>query len=235
MLNLDTIIFNKKGEAMGELVDRVLARRPAAMVLAVFFCLFMGAFPALAGEKGAMEIGLSWHYPMAQGDASELESGMAYGAMFQYWLNSTSTIVVGLDHLSFEVPFTLDGEDVGGTYVSNVIHFGLRYRPELDLWIRPYAEAGLGIQFWNLEYDAAYVDRGGGGSIAYWAGAGLEYEFLEDFALGLNARYYYTPLDDNMEYAAETMPSRDKFFIHRDELKSVGFFEAGVEITWKFK
>jgi opacity protein-like surface antigen len=187
-----------------------------------------------AAGKGAMEIGLAAYYGWPTGDAQEFEPNYSYGMVFHYWLNDTSTVLVGWDMMSHEVPFTVDGEDENFLYNALVLYVGARYRPEVDIFFKPYLEGGMGYQMWSTNRVPKMVDEREGSSVAYFAGTGWEYDLAHTFTVGTSFRYYYMVMAEKMEERSVTTgpDSRKKY---KDPFVNVGFATAGIELTWRFK
>lgn len=207
-----------------------LIDRKWAAVAAILFFLFLPL--TSRAEKGTMQIGLASHWAAPQMDLSELDPGLAYGLIFHYWLNDTTTIVVGYEEFRFDGPLEIDGEDEGLEFTTNVIMFGARYRPEVDFFLGPYLEMGVGYQTWKVNPDP--LDSRSGGTMAYLAGVGIEQDILHAVTLSAGLRYLYMPMGEKIETEA-TMVAADTYEVEKDELVDGGYITAGVELVWKFK
>lgn len=199
----------------------------------LFMALFIPQLTFAQKSKGTMELGLAAHYNVPQQDVSDLEPGMGYNIVFHYWLTSTTTVTGTLDYMSYEWPLEVDGEDESLDYTAWVLSVGIRYRPELDLWVRPYGEAGLGYQSWTTYPGVSGIDSRQGGSVAYYAGLGFERELFHAFTVGFNARYFYMPMNERLE--SEARSTGGDYKIDKTSIRDVSFMNAGLEFTWKFR
>jgi opacity protein-like surface antigen len=213
------------------IMERMGAGLAAAALLAA---LFPGSPARAEAAKGTMQIGLASHYVWPQADADRLEPAADYGVIFHYWLNSTTSIMAGVDMLSFHAPLEVDLKDEGLTFSTTTIMAGVRYNPRIDLWIRPYAELGLGYQSWQIKPGPSGITSRSGSSVLYFAGAGLSYDFRQAFTAGLNLRYIYFPMNEGLDVSAVHKTGK-KYDVTRDTFNDVGFLTAGVELVWKFK
>ena len=190
--------------------------------------------PAWAYGKGAMELGLSSHYDWPGMDASVFDPAFDYGLVFHYWLNDRSSIMAGFDQLAFSAPFEVDGSDEGLDYTSSVFMGGLRYRPEMDFALRPYLEGGVGYESWTVKPGGGSLDNRSGSSVAYFAGTGLEYEIRRALTVGVNYRYLFYSMKENLEREAVSVPGGN-YDVSKDPFKSVGFGTLGIELTWRIR
>ena len=197
--------------------------------LAIIFLASAGAF---AKEKGAMEIGLAAHYDLAQGDALEFDPGTSYGVIFHYWLNSTSTIMLGFEQFAFQAPLEVDGSDKDMDYNISALEVGWRHRPKVDLFVKPYFEVGFGYHNWYLQ---SPVEDREGSSVLYFLGLGLEYEIRHQLTISANTRYYYMAMNENIETEAISIGPGIYDDIDDAPLKDVRFLGTGIELTWKIK
>ncbi|HUT54260.1 MAG TPA: outer membrane beta-barrel protein [bacterium] len=203
----------------------------AAVLLAA---LAVGAPARADGGKGAMQIGLSSHCLWPQADADSLDPAFDYGVIFHYWLNSTTSIMAGVEMLSLNAPLLVDGKDEGITFSTTALMAGVRYRPKIDLWLRPYAELGVGYQSWQTNPGLSELKSRSGSSVLYFAGGGLSYDFRHALTAGVNVRYLYFPMNENLESRALHKTGK-KYNVTTDPFENVGFVTAGVELVWKFK
>lgn len=232
MLNLTSIALKRACRRSAG--KRGAAGRMVFMAALFFMVVMLVAHPAVAEGKGSMQIGLAVHYLTPCRDASDFEPDPGYGAVFNYWLNSTTTILVTVEQLSFHVPLEVDGDDEGSRFTATVLGAGIRYHPELDLWIDPYFEAGLAYQSWSIDPSPRFIDARNGGSVAYFAGAGLNHEIRHSVTAGLNLRYYYLPMQEQIEREAVSFPGGGHH-VTRAPLRELGFLSAGIEVEWRFK
>lgn len=200
----------------------------AAVLLALGF-----SSTAPAATKGAMEIGLGGRYVWPQWDLAHLEPAFVYNLTFEYWLNTTTTVVAQYDQMSFVSPLEVNHRTEDLRFNTGVLTGGARYRPKLDLWIQPYLEAGLGYQNWNTNSDLRQVKSRSGSSIAYYAAGGLEYEFRHSLIVGLDVRYLFTPMKENLE--TSVTGASGNWEVRQDPLKEAGYLSAGVQVVWKFR
>jgi len=207
--------------------------KAVAIGLALFAIIFSAETAQAAKSKGTMEIGLSSHYNIPEQDVEDMDPAMGYGIVFHYWLTSTTTVTGTLDYMSYEWPFEVEGEDEGLDYTTWILGVGVRYRPELDLWIRPYGEAGIGYQTWTSYPGVTGIDSRNGGSVAYYGGLGFDRELFHAFTLGFNARYVYTPMNDRLE--SEAWRSGGEYRLDKTPIREVGYVTAGLELTWTFR
>jgi len=211
------------------------SHRPAAALgLGCFLLLFFFSPPAFGSSKGAMEIGLSSHYAWPQQDVADLSPGLDYGAVFHYWLTRTTSVLVGLETVTFECPLKVDGRSKRLLFQAVMLELGVRYRPEVDFIFKPYLEAGVGYQFWSTDPSPSFLDSRSGNSLAYFAGLGLEREFAGRFTWGLNLRYHYFPMRENLEREVFTNPD-GSYLVEKDAIREVVFVSAGFELTWRFR
>lgn len=208
---------------------RTMTPRLLAAVLALAGATAF-AVPARA-EKGAMEIGLAARYAWPQMDLSRLEPGLDYGVIFHYWLNSTTTVDVGIDSLTHRAPLMVDGAEQDLIFQTYVVEVGMRYRPKLDFFLQPFAELGVGYQFWSVDLEPSALDDRSGSAMAYYAGLGLDYPFLGQFSAGIDARYWYLPMQESLEEKVSAIGGDET----KTDLRNAGFLAAGIELTWKFK
>lgn len=227
MLNLCSIENNAIKGAPGP----ARHRRYWTMLLFLFSLLICS--PSLA-ERGAMEIGLSSHYSWPQMDVDEFDPALDYGFIFHYWLNDTTSFQAGFEQLAFEGPLKVDGKDKGMVFDVGVIELGIRYRPEVDFLFKPYLEGGFGYQFWSTKPGASIIESRNGGTIAYFAGTGLEYEFYHTVTAGLNLRYRYMPMNEKLEEEAITI-GPNLYDVKDTKLEMAGYPSAGFELVWRFK
>jgi len=208
-------------------------RKRAAWVACLFIYLLLSPLPCRA-EKGAMQIGLASYYAAPRFDLEGQDPAVSYGIMFHYWLNDTTSVELGFEYLNFPGPMEVDGEDEGINWVSQVLGVGLRYRPELDFFLDPYAELMFGYQFWNTVPGDEIIDSRNGGSVAYLAGAGLEYNFRHNLVLSMGARFRYLPMREDIEREVRTI-APETYSVEEDELFDVGFLTGGIELVWRFR
>jgi hypothetical protein len=231
MLNFGLIIIN----IAGGLAPRLSWRKKGLCAALALFLALAFSGPALAEVgKGTMQIGLSTHYVWPQMDVKDFEPNYDWGLVFHYWLNRTTTIMVGFEQLEFEVPFEVDGEDEDLGFSTGVLELGVRYQARVDLLAKPYVEAGLGYQTWTIDPGADFLDSRNGGRVIYFAGAGLSGQLGYWFAASLNLRYFYMPMNDEIEREAVSV-GVDTYAVDEDPLENLGFFSAGVELVWRFK
>ncbi len=214
------------------IADRAFCKSVVFAFAALLFFLVCETSLAAKG-KGTMELGLSAHYNIPQQDVSDMEPAMGYDIIFHYWLTSTTTVTGTLDYMSYEWPFEVDGEDEGLDYTAYLLGVGIRYRPELDLWVRPYGEVGIGYQTWTAYPGVTGIDSRSGGSVAYYGGLGFERELFHAFTAGINTRYVYMPMNERLE--SEATLSGGDYRLEKTPIREVGFVTAGMEFTWKFR
>ena len=210
----------------------IMERKGAAAALIA--ALLLGFAARAEGGKGTMQIGLSSHYLGPQADAHPLDPAFDYGVIFHYWLNSTTSILAGMEMLTLDGPFLVDGKDKGISFTATALLAGVRYNPRIDLWLRPYGEAGLGYQSWQTKPGQDQIPSRSGSSVLYFAGAGLSYDFRHALTAGVNARYLYFPMQESLESSAVQKTGK-KYDVTRDRFENVGFVTAGVELVWRFK
>jgi len=234
MLNFDLIIVSMK-RIGGRGSARRSGRANGVLAALALFMALAFSCPALAElSKGTMQVGLSTHYLWPQMDVSEFEPNYDWGLVFHYWLNRTTTIMVGFEQLEFDAPFEVDGEDEGLSFSTGVLELGIRYQARVDLWAKPYFEAGIGYHTWTIDPGADFLDSRTGGRIAYFAGTGLAVQLGYSFAAGVNLRYLYMPMSDAIEREAVSTGGGG-YLVEEDPLENPGFLSAGVEIVWRFK
>jgi len=194
---------------------------------------------ALAEGKGSIEFGLSSHFNVPVADAADFDPALNnnyVGLIFHYWLNDTTSVMAGLSELSFPASIEVNGSGEEFRYGTWVLFGGVRYRPELDIIARPYIEAGLGYQSWRTYDVPDMIDERSGGALAYYAGAGLEYDLLHTMTAGLNLRYLYTPMNDRIETEAVSDPLNPGIWdVEKSPLEQVGFVSVGIELTYRFR
>lgn len=210
-----------------------LARRKRYWTMLLFLFSFLICSPSPA-SRGAMEIGLSSHYAWPQMDMDEFDPAPNYGFFFHYWLNDTTSFELGFEQLAFQGPLKVDGNDKGMVFDVGVILFGIRYRPEVDFLFKPYLEGGFGYQTWKTKPGTSIIEGRNGGTVAYFAGTGLDYEFYHAVTAGLNLRYLYMPMNEKIESEAITI-GPDLYDIKDTKLEMAGYPSAGLELVWRFK
>jgi opacity protein-like surface antigen len=210
-----------------------MGKKKAAALAAAL--LLLASAPALAeGGKGTMQIGLSCHYLWPQGDASVFDPAPEYGAIFHYWLNTTTSIMAGVEMISLTAPLEVNGNNEGLNFNTYALMAGGRYQPKLDFRVKPYVELGVGYQNWTLNPDPSFIDSRSGASVLYFAGGGLNYDFRHVLTAGLNVRYLYYPMIERLE--REAVPrAGGRYNVISEPFKNVGFVTAGFELVWKFK
>jgi Outer membrane protein beta-barrel domain len=217
-----------------KMTSTVWARLVIPIIIICMAGVFLMSATASAKDKGTMEIGLSAHYDIAQGDARDFDPGTSYGIIFHYWLNSTSTIMLAYDQFAFKAPLETDGSDKDMNYNIQALEAGWRYHPEIDLFMKPYVEVGFGYHNWYLDPGWSVIDNREGSSFLYFLGLGLSYELRHKMTISANTRYYYMAMNENIETrATETGPGI--YEIDKDPLKDVRYLAAGIEFTWKIK
>jgi len=194
----------------------------------------LAAFPARAQQKGAMQIGLAARYTWPGMDLQTLEPAPDYGLIFHYFLTSTTSIDVNVDYLMLSKSLDAPGGHADLDYTMGDLAFGMRYRPKLDLVVRPFAEGGLGYEFWSSKLDVSGAQTRTGNSIIYYAGLGYDWEFAEDFTMTTTARYYYLPLREHLEDEVVTSAGGAQR-VHSADVLNASLMTAGIELTWRFK
>lgn len=192
----------------------------------------LGAGPARA-EKGAMEIGLAARPVWPTADLESLEPAFGYGAIFHYWLTSTTTVDVGIDYYPLTAALDYGDREVDLDFTSALFEVGLRYRPKLDFLLIPYAEVGLGYQFWSSSLDLPGNEVRRGNSIAYYGGVGFDWRLSEQLTAGVNGRYTFLAMQEQLE--DEVLVSGTEVDVEKTDLVAGGLVTAGVELTWRFK
>lgn len=205
------------------------------LIAALLTAALLGpALPAGAQQKSAMNIGLAARYAWPQADLEPLDPALSYGIVFHYWLTTTTSVDVGLDRFALTRAIDAPGGDADLDFELWDLTVGLRYRPKLDLLVRPYAEVGVGYEFWTLKLDVDGYENRSGGSMVYYAGIGYDWEFIEDWSLTTGARYYYVPLAEKLENEVLSVTAGD-IQVSEDDLVSAGLLTAGIELTWRFR
>jgi len=198
--------------------------------------LIIAVLPAgnASAQKGAMQIGLAGHYVWPSMDVAELGPAPAYGIVFHYWLNDTTSIMGSFEQYQFTTDIDVDGSDEDMIYSTSIIEVGVRYHFMVDLFAKPYVEGGVGYQLWITDPDVDFIDGRNGGSIAYFAGAGFDYVFRKSLTISLGGRYHYMPMSEKIEDEA-TMISPDVYEVDKTKLENVGYAQAVIEFAWRFK
>ncbi len=210
-----------------------MMRGAVSLALIMILALLVSS-PVVAGGKGSMEIGLSSHYCVAFQDADHFEPSIDYGLIFHYWLNDTTTILGGFEQMRFTVPLEVDGSDDDLVFQTGLLYAGVRYRPEIDFFMKPYVGAGIGYQTWNTDTLPSGYDRRDGGSMIYFGDGGLDYEFARVVTLSFNVRYYHLGISDRIESELFTTTTGD-YLVDYDPFRSVSLGTAGIELTWRFR
>jgi len=167
-------------------------------------------------------------------DLDTLDPALGYGIVFHYWLTSTTSVDVGLDRFAMATTVGAPGGEADLDFEFWDLAVGLRYRPKLDIFLRPYAEVGAGYEFWTVSLDVDGYENRSGSSMVYYAGLGCDWEFAEDWSLTTGARYYYAPLAEKLEKEVLTV-TPNKVETEKDDLTSAGMLTAGIELTWRFR
>lgn len=206
---------------------------------AIFAALAM-ALATLAGGtaraegKGSMEIGLASHYNFPTLDAAEFEPNYDFGVIFHYWLNDETSLMAGFNQMTFLVPIKVQGDDDDFLYNSGVIFGGFRHRPEVDFFVSPYFELGLGYQTWQTAESPSAFDDRDGSSIAYYGGFGWDYDILHTVTLTTSFRYLHMAMEERIERKAY-LNQNGGWEVDKEDLKGFGVYSAGIELTWRFK
>jgi len=206
-------------------------RRGAGRLRASLFLALalLAARPGLSATDN-IEIGLHYDAAFPQFDLAPMEIGQSYGLLAHYWLTDVTSIDGAFDWLTSTWGVEVDGSREDLDFQMWLLSAGIRYEPELDFFLAPYAGAGLGYQQWNTRSSIDGVDNRQGSGLAYYALLGAEYRITPRLAIGPWARMVLIPFQAKME--REVVDGRTTDKTHLDQ---GAFVLTGLEFTIRIR
>ena len=149
-------------------------RRVHKLATPLFLALaLLVARPGVSGVED-VEIGLHYDAAFPQLDLKPMEIGQSYGLLGHYWLTDVTSIDVGFDWFTSTWGVEVDQSREHLDFQMWLASAGIRYEPEVDFVLAPYAGAGLGYQQWNTRSSIDGVDNRQGGGLAYYVLLGAD-------------------------------------------------------------
>jgi len=177
-----------------------------------------------------IEIGLHYDWGFSQFDLAHMDPGPSYGLLGHYWLTDVTSIDVAFDWFTSTWGVKVDRSAENLDFQMWLLSAGIRYEPEVDFFLAPYAGAGLGYQQWNTRSSIDGVDNRKGSGLAYYALLGAEYRITPRLAVGPWARMVLVPFQTKMEQEVVAGRTTDKTHLNQGAL-----ILTGLEFTFRIR